>query len=121
MDEMGNAFSIKGSYNLNCKELHNFSYIEHKAGYVIVISVDEGSYKFFAYLHGISYEFTGESNYVNCSDKDPEEIKPKDQNFEEAAEKIVSIILKYKTIMWIIIIIVLVIILIVILFCYNIY
>jgi hypothetical protein len=36
-------------------------------------------------------EFTGECNYVNCLDKDPVEIKPKDQNFDEAAEKIVSI------------------------------
>jgi hypothetical protein len=33
-------------------------------------------------------EFTGEVNY---SDKDPEEIKPKDQGFDEAIEKIVNI------------------------------
>jgi hypothetical protein len=28
MDESGNTFSIKGPYNLNCRELHNFSYID---------------------------------------------------------------------------------------------
>jgi hypothetical protein len=36
-------------------------------------------------------EFMGEKNYVNCSDKKPEEIRPKDQGFDEAAEKIVNI------------------------------
>jgi hypothetical protein len=28
MDESGNTFSIKGSYNLNCNELWNSSYIK---------------------------------------------------------------------------------------------
>jgi hypothetical protein len=36
-------------------------------------------------------EFTGEGNYVNCSDKTPKEIRPKDQGFDEVAEKIVNI------------------------------
>jgi hypothetical protein len=36
-------------------------------------------------------EFTGEGNYVNCSDEDPEEVKVKDQGFDKAAEKIVNI------------------------------
>jgi hypothetical protein len=35
--------------------------------------------------------FTGEGNYVNCSDKTPKVIWPKDQGFDEAAEKIVNI------------------------------
>jgi hypothetical protein len=35
--------------------------------------------------------FTGEGNYINCSNKTPEEIKPKDQGFDEVAEKIVDI------------------------------
>jgi hypothetical protein len=87
-------------------------------------------------------EFTGEGNYVNCSDKTPEKIRPKDQGFDEAAEKIVNITSdnsnnglnldqlsfkdlfnsKYKTIMWTIIIIISVIvfitILIIICYCY---
>jgi hypothetical protein len=32
----------------------------------------------------------GEDSYTNCSDKEPEEIKPKDQGFDEAAEKVVD-------------------------------
>jgi hypothetical protein len=116
--------------------------IQDKAGSIIIISVDEGSYRFFADLFGISCEFTGEGNYVNCSDKTPEEIWPKDQGFDEAAEKIVNITSdtsnnglnldqisfkdlfnsKYKTIMWTIIIIISVIvfitILIIICYCY---
>jgi hypothetical protein len=58
---------------------------------MIIISIDEGSYKFFADLYGISCEFMGEGNYINGSDKTPEEIWPKDQGFDEAAEKIVNI------------------------------
>jgi hypothetical protein len=65
--------------------------ISDKAGYIIIISIDEGSYRFFADLFRISYKFTGDGNYVNCSDKNPEEIKPKNQNFNEATEKIVNI------------------------------
>jgi hypothetical protein len=56
-----------------------------------LISIDEGSYRFFADLYGISCEFTGEGNYVICSDKDLEEIKFKDQGFNNAVEKIVNI------------------------------
>jgi preprotein translocase subunit SecY len=85
-------------------------------------------------------EFTGEGNYINCSDKDQEEIKPKDQGFDEAAEKIVNKTAdnsnkglnldqlsfkdlfnsKYKSIMWTIIIIIAIVIFIIILFiiCY---
>jgi hypothetical protein len=85
-------------------------------------------------------EFTGEGNYINCSDKDPEEIKPKDQAFEEAVEKIINITSnnsknglnldqlsfkdllnsKLKTIIWTNIIIITIVIFIVILFiiCY---
>jgi hypothetical protein len=34
---------------------------------------------------------TGRKNtYINCSNKEPEEIKPKDQGFDEATEKIVD-------------------------------
>jgi hypothetical protein len=36
-------------------------------------------------------EFTGEGNYVNCFDKTPEIIRPKNQGFDKAAEKIVNI------------------------------
>jgi preprotein translocase subunit SecG len=102
--------------------------------------MDEGSYRFFTDLYRISCEFTGEGNYVNCSDKTPEVIRPKDQGFDEAAEKIVNITSsnskydlnlfqisskelfnsKFKTIMWTIIIIISVIVFITILIiiCY---
>jgi hypothetical protein len=103
--------SLSGFYDLK---------IQDKAGSIIIISIDEGSYRFFADFYGISCEFTGEGNYVNCSDKTPEEIRPKDQGFDEVAEKIVNITSynsknglnldqisfkylfnpKYKTIMW---------------------
>jgi hypothetical protein len=65
--------------------------IQDKACSIIIISIDEKSYRFFANLYGISCEFTSEGNYVNCSDKTPEEIRPKDQGFDEAAENIVNI------------------------------
>jgi hypothetical protein len=116
--------------------------IQDKAGSIIIISIDEGSYRFFADLYGISCEFRGEGNHVNCSDKTPEIIRPRDQGFDEAAEKIVNITSddsnnglnidqisfkdlfnsKYQNIMWTIIIIISVIvfitILIVICYCY---
>jgi hypothetical protein len=38
--------------------------IQDKAGSIIIISIDNGSYRFFADLFGISCEFTGEGNYV---------------------------------------------------------
>jgi hypothetical protein len=99
------------------------------AGCIIIISIEEGSYRFFADLYAI-----------NCSDKNPEEIKPKDQGFDEATEKIVNrtsdnsnnglnldklsfkdlFNSKYKSIMWTTIIIITIIIFIIILFiiCY---
>jgi hypothetical protein len=113
--------------------------IQDKAGSIIMISIDEGCYRFFA---EVSCEFTGEGNYVNCSDKTPEIVRPKDQGFDEAAEKIVNITSdntnnglnlnqlsfknlfnsKYKNIMWTIIFIISVIIfitiLIIICYCY---
>jgi hypothetical protein len=33
----------------------------------------------------------GEGNYVNYSDKIPEKTRPKDQGFNESAEKIIEI------------------------------
>jgi hypothetical protein len=33
----------------------------------------------------------GEGNYVDCSDKTPEEIRPKNEGFDKTAEKIVNI------------------------------
>jgi hypothetical protein len=47
--------------------------IQDKTGSLIIICIDEGSYIFFGDLYGISCEFRGEGNYVNCSDKTPEE------------------------------------------------
>jgi hypothetical protein len=61
--------------------------IQDKAGLIIIISIDEGSYKFFEDLFGISCEFTiNEENYVNCSNKTPKEIRPKDQGGRENSE-----------------------------------
>jgi hypoxanthine-guanine phosphoribosyltransferase len=65
--------------------------IQDKASSMIIISIDKGSYRFFADLYGISYEFMGESNYVNCSDKTPQEIRPKNQKFSKTTKKIVNI------------------------------
>jgi hypothetical protein len=48
--------------------------IQDKAGSIITISIDEGSYRFFRDLFGISCEFMGEGNYINCFDKTPEII-----------------------------------------------
>jgi hypothetical protein len=116
--------------------------IQDKASSMITIFIGEWLYRFFANLYGISCEFTDENNYVSCFNKTPEEIRPKDQGFDEAAEKIVNISsdnsnnglnldqlsfkdlfnFKYKTIMWTIIIIISVIvfitILIIICYCY---
>jgi hypothetical protein len=74
--------SLSGSCNLK---------IKNKASHIIILSIDEGSYRFFADLHGISCEFTGEGNSVNHSDKIPEEIRPRNQNFDKIAEKIIDI------------------------------
>jgi hypothetical protein len=54
-----NAVAIKSSSgfcDLNIKDKTNH----------IIISIDEGLYRFFADLYGISCEFTGEGNYVSC-------------------------------------------------------
>jgi hypothetical protein len=109
--------------------------IQDKAGLITIISIDEGSYRFFKDLFGISWEFTGEGNYINCSNKTPEEIRPKDQGFDKVAERVFSVTSnssnnglnlgnlsfkdlfnsKYKSIMWIIIIFVSIVIFVIIL------
>jgi hypothetical protein len=86
-------------------------------------------------------EFIGKCNYVNCLDKDPEEIKLKNQGFDETSGKKINIISdnskngfnldqlsfknlfnsRYKTIMWIIIIIIAIIIFIIIFIIYYCY
>jgi hypothetical protein len=73
--------SLSGSCDIKVKD---------KLGYQLYISVDEGSYRFFNDLQGISCNLIGEGSYTDCSDKEPKDIKPKDQGFDEAAEKIVD-------------------------------
>jgi hypothetical protein len=61
--------------------------VQNKTGLITYITVDEKPYKFFGDLWGISCDLKGKRYYINCSNKEPEEIKPKDQGFDEAAEK----------------------------------
>jgi hypothetical protein len=39
-----------------------------------------------------SCDFVIEGSYINCLDKESEEVKPKDQGFNKTAEKIVNVI-----------------------------
>jgi hypothetical protein len=64
--------------------------VEDKTGYKFYISVDEGSFRFFNDFSKVSCDLVMEGSYINCSDKEPEDVKPKDQGFDEAAEKIVD-------------------------------
>jgi hypothetical protein len=50
--------------------------------------LDEGSYRFFSDISSISCEQVEgvEGHYLNCSNKEPIELKPKEQGFNEAAE-----------------------------------
>jgi hypothetical protein len=54
--------------------------VEDKTGYKFYISVDEGSFKFFN-------DFS-EGSYINYSDKEPEEVKPKDQDFDKLQKRL---------------------------------
>jgi hypothetical protein len=49
------------------------------------ISVDERSFIFFNNFSKVSCDLVTEDSYINCSDKDPEEVKPKDQGFNEVS------------------------------------
>jgi hypothetical protein len=44
--------------------------------FIIYISINERPYNFFSDLQGISYHLIGKGFYTNCSNKEPEEIKP---------------------------------------------
>jgi hypothetical protein len=44
----------------------------------------------FSMTSKVSCDLVTEGSYINCSDKEPEKIKPKDQGFDEATEKIVD-------------------------------
>jgi hypothetical protein len=52
--------------------------------------VDERSFRFFNDFSKVSCDLVIEGSYINCSDKEPEEVKSKDQGFDEATEKIVD-------------------------------
>jgi hypothetical protein len=54
-----------------------------KTSSTFIISIDE----VFNDLHKISCDVNGEGSNTNYSNKEPEKIKPKDQNFNEAAER----------------------------------
>jgi hypothetical protein len=55
---------------------------------ITILSLDEGSYRFFSDIASISCKRVEgvEGHYSNCSDKKPIELKPKEQGFDEAAE-----------------------------------
>jgi hypothetical protein len=62
--------------------------IEDKAGYKLYISTDEGSFRFFKDLEKVSCDLISEGSYINCSDKEPEDVKPKDQGFIKTLKKL---------------------------------
>jgi hypothetical protein len=57
-----------------------------KLGEITILSLDEGSYRFFSDISNISCEPVEgvEGHYSNCCNKDPIELKPKEQGFDEA-------------------------------------
>jgi hypothetical protein len=62
--------------------------VSDKLGEITILSLDEGSYRFFSDISNVSCEPVEgvEGYYSNCSNKDPIELKPKEQGFDEAAE-----------------------------------
>jgi hypothetical protein len=62
--------------------------VSNKLGKITILSLDEGSYRFFSDIASISCEQVEgvEGHYSNCSNKEPIELKPKEQGFDEAAE-----------------------------------
>jgi hypothetical protein len=62
--------------------------VSDKLGEITILSLDEGSYRFFSDISSISCEPVEgvEGHYSNCSNKEPIELKPKEQGFDEAAE-----------------------------------
>jgi hypothetical protein len=64
--------------------------VEDKTGYKFYISIDKRSFRFFNDFSKISCDLVTEGSYINCSDEKPEDVKPKDQGLDEAAEKIVD-------------------------------
>jgi hypothetical protein len=59
-----------------------------KLGEITILSLDEGSYRFFSDIANISCEPVEgvEGHYANCSNKEPIELKPKEQGFDETTE-----------------------------------
>jgi hypothetical protein len=55
---------------------------------ITILSLDEGSYRFFSDILSISCEPVEgvERHYSNCSNKEPIKLKPKEQGFDEATE-----------------------------------
>jgi hypothetical protein len=51
-----------------------------KLGEITILSLDEGSYRFFSDISSISCEQVEgvEGHYSNCSNKEPIELKPKE-------------------------------------------
>jgi hypothetical protein len=62
--------------------------VSDKLGEITILSLDEGLFRFFSDILNISYKSVKrvEGHYSNCSNKDPIELKPKEQGFDEAAE-----------------------------------
>jgi hypothetical protein len=61
--------------------------VSDKLGEITILSLDEES-RFFSDISSISCELVEgvEGHYSNCSNKDPIELKQKEQGFDEAAE-----------------------------------
>jgi hypothetical protein len=51
--------------------------VENKMGYKIYISVDEGFFRFFNDFGKVLCDLVTEGSYINCSDKEPKEVKLK--------------------------------------------
>jgi hypothetical protein len=62
--------------------------VSDKLGEITILSLDEGSFRFFSDIASISCEPVEgvEGHYSNCSNNEPLELKPKEQGFDEAAE-----------------------------------
>jgi hypothetical protein len=62
--------------------------VSDKLGEIIILFLDEGSYRFFSDISSISCELVEgvEGHYSNCSNKEQIELKPKEQGFNKVAE-----------------------------------
>jgi hypothetical protein len=62
--------------------------VSDKLGEITILSLDEGSYRFLSDIASISCKQVEgvEGHYSDCSNKEPIELKQKEQGFDETAE-----------------------------------